>query len=76
MLIGFIIGGFIFFALVIYFVVLILFPEWVGVSGRDHQKRMEEQKASPSSPSDSVSTTSVSGDTSTTSAPGGTSTKE
>jgi len=44
MLIGFIIGGFIFFTLVIYFVVLFLFPEWVGVSGRDHQRHMDEQK--------------------------------
>lgn len=67
MLIGIIIGGFVFFTLVIYFVVLILFPEWVGVSGRDHQKRMEEQKAPPSSSSvpDSVSARSVSGDVST-----------
>ncbi len=44
MLIGFIVGGFIFFTLVIYFVVLILFPEWVGVSGRDHEKSLAEQK--------------------------------
>jgi hypothetical protein len=44
MLIGFIIGGFIFFITAIYFVVLILFPEWVGVSGRDHQRFMDEQK--------------------------------
>ncbi len=44
MLIGFIVGGFIFFTLMVYFVVLILFPEWVGVSGRDHKKIMEEQR--------------------------------
>lgn len=44
MLIGFIVGGFIFFTLITYFVVLFLFPEWVGVSGRDHKKHMEEQK--------------------------------
>lgn len=44
MLIAFIIGGFIFFTLVTYFVVLILFPEWVGVSGRDHQKHLTEQR--------------------------------
>jgi hypothetical protein len=44
MLMGLFIGGFIFFILAIYFVVLILFPEWVGVSGRDHQKSLEEQK--------------------------------
>ncbi len=44
MLVSFIVGGFIFFTLLIYFVVLFLFPEWVGVSGRDHRKRMEEQR--------------------------------
>lgn len=44
MLVGFIVGGFIFFILMVYFIVLILFPEWVGVSGRDHQKFLEEQK--------------------------------
>lgn len=44
MLIGFIVGGFIFFTLIIYFVVLILFPEWVGVSGRDHEKFLAEQR--------------------------------
>lgn len=44
MLIGFIVGGFIFFTIVIYFVVLVFFPEWVGVSGRTHQKNLEEQK--------------------------------
>ncbi len=57
MLIGFIIGGFIFFITVIYFVVLILFPEWVGVSGRDHQKFLNEQKGE-STPESSSKTTS------------------
>lgn len=47
MLVGFIVGGFIFFTLITYFVVLFLFPEWVGVSGRDHKKNMEEQKEQP-----------------------------
>jgi hypothetical protein len=44
MLIGFMIGGFVFFTLVSYFVVLFFFPEWVGVSGRDHQKSLEEHR--------------------------------
>lgn len=47
MLVGFIVGGFVFFTLIAYFVVLFLFPEWVGVSGRDHKKHMEEQKEQP-----------------------------
>jgi hypothetical protein len=53
MLVGFIIGGFVFFALMMYFVVLVFYPEWVGVSGRDHQKFLEEQKAEVSQDSDS-----------------------
>lgn len=44
LLMAFLIGGFVFFTLVAYFVVLIFFPEWVGVSGRDHQKFLDEQK--------------------------------
>lgn len=41
---GLLIGGFVFFTLVTYFVVLIFFPEWVGVSGKDHQNSLKEQK--------------------------------
>lgn len=44
MVIGFIIGGFIFFITALYFIVLFLWPEWVGVSGRDHQETLEAQK--------------------------------
>lgn len=44
MLIGFIIGGFIFIITVMYFVVLFLWPEWVGVSGRDHQQTLADQQ--------------------------------
>ena len=44
MLIGFIIGGFIFFTVMIYFIILAIWPEWVGVSGRDHQKTLQDQR--------------------------------
>lgn len=44
MVVVFLIGGFIFFTIVVYFIVLIIWPEWVGVSGRDHQKSLDEQK--------------------------------
>lgn len=58
MLIGFMIGGFIVFTLVVYFVVLVLFPEWVGVSGRDHQKFLNEQKGeTPAKPTEDGSST-------------------
>jgi hypothetical protein len=41
---GFIIGGFIFFITALYFIILAIWPEWVGVSGRDHQQTLADQK--------------------------------
>ena len=55
-LIGFIVGGFIIFIIVVYFIVLFLFPEWVGVSGKDHQKALDEQQGeTPQVVDDSIS---------------------
>lgn len=41
---GLLIGGFVLFTLVAYFVALVFFPEWVGVSGKDHENSLKEQK--------------------------------
>ena len=55
--------GLIFFCVVVFIICAVLFPEWVGISGRSHNRVIEEQQTS--SQGDSTSGEAASPDVTT-----------